>query len=57
MELVAPEGTTRDGDQLVFLISRSCEAPWSGQSPRVLTRMFRKFSLRAFPAGGLRDLK
>ena len=29
--------------------------PWKGRSPRVLTSAFKKFSLGAPPAGGLRD--
>ena len=30
--------------------------PWGGQSPRELTGAFKRFSLGALPAGGLRGL-
>jgi len=55
IELVAPEGLTSDGAQLVLFYSRSVEAPWGGQSPRVLTRAFETRSFGATPTGGLRE--
>jgi len=48
----------RVGDQLELGLAgpgRAWLEPWGGASPRVLTRTFKKFSLRAPPTGGLRD--
>jgi len=58
LELLAPKGATRDGDQLEMFVPRWVQQePWSGKSPRVLTRASQLFSLGAAPAGGLRDLR
>ncbi len=54
VELTAPKGYTRDGSQLeLFRPAGLEERPWSGKSPRVLTKAFGKFSLGALPRGGL----
>ncbi len=55
VELVAPEGYTRDGSQLEMFITRQLELPWSGQSARVLTKSFQKFRLGPPPPWGLRE--
>ena len=52
VELVAPQGFTRDGDQLEMFVVAEVEEPWGGKSPRVLTRAFETFSLGAHPPGG-----
>ena len=49
-------GPPRVGDQLEFELAglgRMWREPWSGRSPRGLTKVAQKFSLRALPAGGL----
>ncbi len=52
VELVAPKGFTRDGEQLDMFVPMRRREPWSGQSPRVLTKAFKTFSLGAHPPGG-----
>ncbi len=47
---------SRIGEQLELELAgpgRAWREPWEGKSPRVLTRTFKTFSLRALPAGGL----
>ena len=56
MEVKAPPGYTRDGDQFELFVPTEVEAPWGGKSARVLTKVAQLFSLGAPPAGGLRDL-
>ena len=53
VELVAPKGYTRDGDQLEMFSPEEIDGePWRGQSPRALTGAFQRFSLGALPPGG-----
>ncbi len=55
VELVAPEGFTRDGEQLELCMPVRMLPPWSGQSARGLTRVAETLRLGPTPAGGLRD--
>ncbi len=53
--LPAPEGLTYDGDQLELFEAKVLRVePWSGQSPRVLTKAYQAYSLGAHPLRGLR---
>ncbi len=51
--------TPRVGEQLELELHdcrSSSSAPWGGQSPRELTGAFKRFSLKALPAPGLREV-
>ncbi len=57
VELVAPRGFTRVGDQLEMFSPVLVEEPWSGKSPRVLTKAFERFRLGPHPRGGAARLR
>ena len=52
MELVAPEGYTRVGDQYEMFVPMSMREPWSGQSPRALTKAAQILRLGPHTRGG-----